>query len=312
MDRRVVGWVRMRGLSGALACALALAPGVRAQTTDGVPGGGVPADGVPMSGFYAGIGVNANLVVPTNQTMYSQGISNVLVSGTNTLAATGAAGGPTNPHPPTAATISPSAQLGYFQRLEQSRFLLGAKFTYNYIAATVTDNFLPVPQSGSFSIIGGTPVTSFTGNVLIRSYQITADHQFAFVPQVGYTFDRSYVYFGAGPSLTHTEAKLSGVVGFANINGAAGTSITGAPVTYSNSQWLIGATLAAGATYFLTPSWFVDFGYTFTITDLWNATYASNFANSAIPGYTTTGVLSGSYTGSLNTHTLMVSINRRF
>jgi opacity protein-like surface antigen len=265
--------------------------------------------GVPSSGFYAGVGVSANLVVPTNQTMFSQGVSNVLQGGA--LVATGAAGGPSNPRPPNASTISPSAQLGYFQRLTDSPWLLGGKFTYNYIAATTTDNFVAVPQSGSFSMVAGGPVTSFTGNVVIRSYQITADHQFAFVPHVGFTFDRSYIYAGAGPSLTHTEVKLNNVVGFANINGAAGTSITGAPTSYSNSQWLIGATFAAGAAYFLTPSWFVDFGYTYTITDLWNSTYASPFANTA-SGFNTAGILSGSYTGGLNTHAITVSINRRF
>lgn len=268
-----------------------------------------PDDGVPASGFYAGVGVSANLVVPTNQTMFSQGISNVFQGGT--LAATGAAGGPTNPRPPNASTISPSAQLGYFQRLSESRWLMGGKFTYNYIAATTTDHFVAVPQSGSFALVGGGPITSFTGNVVIRSYQITADHQFAFVPHVGVTFDRSYVYAGVGPSLTHTAVKLNNVVGFANINGAAGTSITGAPTSYSSSQWLIGATFAAGATYFLTPSWFIDFGYAFTLTDLWNTTYASGFTNTT-SGFNTAGILSGSYTGGLNTHALTVSINRRF
>ena len=267
------------------------------------------AGGMPASGFYAGAGVSANLMVPTNQSMYSQGISNIF-QGT-TLAATGAAGGPSNPRPPNAATISPSAQLGYFQKLDNSRWLLGGKFTYNYINATATDHFVAVPQSGSFALVGGGPITAFTGNVVIQSYQITADHQFAFVPQVGYTFDRSFVYFGAGPSLTHTEVKLNNVVGFANINGAAGTSITGAPTSYSSSQWLIGATFAAGATYFLTPSWFIDFGYSFTLTDLWNSTYASPFTNTA-SGFNTVGVLSGNYGGGLNTHTLTVSINRRF
>lgn len=265
--------------------------------------------GMPASGFYVGAGVSANLVVPTNQTMFSQGISNVFQTGT--LAATGAAGGPTNPHPPNASTISPSAQVGWFHKLGESRWMAGGKLTYNYIAATATDHFVAVPQSGSFSMVTGGPITSFTGNVVIRSYQITADHQFALVPHVGYTFDRSYLYVGAGPSLTRTEVKLNNVVGFANINGAAGTSITGAPTSYSSSQWLIGATLSAGATYFLTPSWFIDFGYAFTITDLWNTAYASAFANNT-GGFQTAGVLSGSYTGGLNTHALTVSINRRF
>lgn len=46
-----------------------------------------------------------------------------------------------------AATISPSAQLGYYQRLSDSRWLLGGKLTYNYIAATATNkaDLLPTP-----------------------------------------------------------------------------------------------------------------------------------------------------------------------
>ncbi|WP_421995839.1 outer membrane protein [Reyranella sp.] len=292
---------------------------IRALVIAGVMAGFCPSlvqaqeTGVPASGFYAGAGVSANLVVPTNQTIFSQGVSNVFQG--STLAAYGAAGGPTNPRPPTAATISPSAQLGYFQRLNESRWLLGGKLTYNYIAATATDHYVAVPQIGSFTQVPGGPITAFTGNVVVRSYQITADHQIALVPYVGYTFDRSYVYFGAGPSLTHTDVKLSHVVGYADINGAVGTNITGAPATYSSEQWLIGATFAVGATYFLTPSWFVDFGYAFTITDLWNPTYSSPFSNDPMAAgvtYQTSGVLSGSYTGGLNTHALTVSINRRF
>lgn len=263
---------------------------------------------VPDSGFYVGAGASANLVVPTSQTIFAQGISNVSQGGVP--AASGAAGGPTSPNVPMASTVSPSAQLGYFQRLSDSRWLLGGKLTYNYIAATATDNFVLVPQSGSFALVGGGPVTSFTGNLLVRSYQITADHQFALVPYVGYAFDRGYVYLGGGPSLTRTEIKLSGVVGFASINGTT-NNITGAPTTYASSQWLVGGTFAGGATYFLTSSWFVDIGYAFTLTDLWNTSFASPFANTAA-GFTTAGIVSGNYTGGLNSHALTVSINRRF
>ena len=88
-------------------------------------------------------------------------------------------------------------------------------------------------------------------------------------------------------------------------------SITGTPTNYTSTQWLIGATFAAGATYYLSSSWFLDFGYSFTLTDLWNQTYASPFSNTW-NGFTTSGILSGSYTGNVNTHALTLSINRRF
>jgi hypothetical protein len=325
MRTRLSGWTDAGAITLVVLGAVAGAAPSMAQTS--VPAEALPSDGVPYSGFFTGIGVNGNVVVPTSQTIFAQGISNVTQGGVQ--AASGAAGGPTSPKPPVAATISPSAQLGYFQRFSESSWLWGGKFSYNYLAATATDNFVHVPQFGSFALTGGGPVTAFTGpqfgsfaltgggpvtaftgNVVIQAYQVTADHQLALVPFFGHTFDRSFVYFGAGPSLTHTETKLSGTVGFADINGVH-TNITGAPATYTNTQWLIGATLAVGATYFLTPSWFFDIGYSFTITDLWNNSFSSPFSNTSA-GYTTTGVISGSYAGGLNTHALMVAINRRF
>lgn len=220
---------------------------------------GAPEGGVPDSGFYAGLGVNANLVVPTRQAMYSQGVSQVFQGGAP--AAQGAAGGPSNPDMPVGGSISPSAQLGYFQRLPESRWLLGSEFSYNDMNATSTGKFTLAPQRESFTQSNGV-TTPFTGNVAMRSYQVTADHQFALLPYVGYTFDKSYVYLGAGPSLARVEAKMNNTVGFASINGVT-NSITGSPTNYSNAQWLL-------------------------------------------------GVLSGTYSGAVNTHSILVSVNRRF
>lgn len=263
---------------------------------------------VPDSAFYAGIGVSANLLAATNQTMFAQGISNVTQGGV--LAAYGAAGGPTNPRVPVSASVSPSAQVGWFSKLAEGPWMMGARLSYNYIGAKSSDDFLLVPQVGSYTLTGSGTLTGFTGNVFIRSYQISVDHQFALVPYAGYAFERSTLYFGVGPSLTRAQVTLADTVGFARINGVT-QSITGTPTNYTSTQWLIGATFAAGATYYLSSSWFLDFGYSFTLTDLWNQTYASPFSNTW-NGFTTSGILSGSYTGNVNTHALTLSINRRF
>jgi opacity protein-like surface antigen len=286
------------------AMAFAAASTVHAQSADAPASMAV----MPANGFFAGVGVNGNLVSPSSQSMYSQGISRVYTAGT--LVANGAAGGPTNPNAPMTSSISPSAQLGYFQKFSDSPWMWGAKFNYNYINATSTANFVLVPQIGSFRSATTGVVTPFTGNVVIQSYQVTVNHQLGFVPFVGYSFDRSYIYGGIGPSLTQVDAKLNNTVGFASIGGVS-NSITGTPTSYSSSQWLIGATFAVGATYFLTPSWFLDLGYAFTLTDFFNNTYSSPFTNTS-SGSTTVGVLSGSYTGGVITHAITVSINRRF
>jgi len=53
------------------------------------------------------------------------------------------------------------------------------------------------------------------------------------------------------------EGSLNNAVGFATINGNL-TDISGAPRTFSSSDWRSGAAATAGVTYFLTPSWYLD------------------------------------------------------
>jgi len=56
--------------------------------------------------------------------------------------------------------ISLAIQAGYFQKLKDSDYLLGVKFSYGYLGGTTaTNNFIRVPQYGSYS--NGTP---FAGN----------------------------------------------------------------------------------------------------------------------------------------------------
>ena len=47
------------------------------------------------------------------------------------------------------------------------------------------------------------------------------------------------------------------------------------------------------------------------LADLWNNSFSSPFSNTTL-GYTTSGTLSGSYAGGLNTHSLVVALNWRF
>src|SRR5665647_1667119 len=111
------------------------------------------------------------------------------------------------------------------------------------------------------------------------SYQTRNKHQLVLVPFIGRSIEKCFVYIGAGPTLSQVETNLNGVIGFADINGTR-TDVSGKPINFSSSSWVFGGAAVVGATYFINTSWFLDFGYTFTITGNQTGNYSSPFANS--------------------------------
>ena len=73
--------------------------------------------------------------------------------------------------------------------------------------------------------------------------------------------------------------------------------------------------LQAGATYFLDASWFLDFNYTFAMTQQFSNTYSASFTNSFMLNtktYTTSGVANLLVTDRLTTQTVGISLNNAF
>ncbi len=223
------------------------------------------------------------------------------------MVASGQAGGPTDATLGGQTGFSPTVQAGYYQHLAGSDWLWGVKLSYRSLGMTSTDHNVIVPQVGSFT--SATPDT-FTGNVVVRSFQNTINHQINFIPFIGRSFERSSFYVGAGPSLTQTRTSLNGVIGFADLNGVH-SNITGTPSNFSSTQWSLGGTATAGMTYFLDRSWFVDLSYAYSMTENRTENWSGPFASSS-QGYSDVGILSGNYSGRVITQTFQVSINRAF
>jgi hypothetical protein len=223
------------------------------------------------------------------------------------LVAFGSAGGPADPYFDAQSTLAPVGQLGYFQHFTNSKWLWGAKFSYSLVGATSTTNDVVVPQVGSFT--SSTPDT-FTGNVVIGSYQTSIGQQMALIPFLGHSFEKGSVYLGAGPSLSQTQTKLDGVIGFAAINGEH-VNITGTPSSFSSKTWVYGGAAVVGATYFFDPTWFLDFSYTYAMTKAKKQNFSGPFM-SATDGYTDIGILSGNYSGNVITQSVAISINKAF
>jgi hypothetical protein len=271
-----------------------------AQSTNSFPG-----DSVPNAALFIGLGGSYNSVHFSDQNIYAQGVSVVTLGGT--LVAFGSAGGPADPYSNTQSTFAPTAQAGFFQHFAGSKWLWGAKFSYSYLGATATNQSVIIPQVGSFT--SATPDT-FTGNVVVRSYQTSINHQMALMPLIGRSFEKSFVYFGAGPSLSQTQSKLNGVIGFADINGVH-TNITGTPSNFSSSPWVYGGAAVIGATYFFDASWFLDLSYSYGMTKVQTTSFAGPFT-STTSGYVDSGILSGHYSGRVIAQSLTISINKAF
>jgi hypothetical protein len=260
---------------------------------------------MPRTALFIGLGGSYNSVEFGNRGIYAQGVSNVYQNGA--LVAFGSAGGPVDVPDDTQSTFAPTAHVGYFRHFTDSRWLWGAKFSYSYLGVSATKENIAVPQVGSFTSANS---SSFGGNVVVRSYETTLDQHMTLMPFIGRSFERSFIYFGAGPSLAQTQSKLNGVIGFADINGMH-TNITGTPTHFSSSPWVYGGAATVGATYFFDRSWFLDVSYAYAMTKRQASNFSGPFA-STTDGYTDTGILSGSYAGREITQSFTVTINKAF
>jgi hypothetical protein len=270
---------------------------------------GSEATGVPKSAFYVGVGGSATFADFGTQSIYNKGISNVF-NGGGVQTATGTADGPPiRPAFGTTAGFSPVFQLGYFRRFGESNFLWGTKFSYSYLGNNSTQQNLIIPQFGS-STAGGS--STFDGYSVTGGYTVGVYHQMSFTPFVGYALEKSFFYAGVGPSLSQVKTTLNNVVGYATIAGAL-TNISGTPQNFSTTSWVLGAAATVGVTYFLSPSWFVDFNYAFAAPNAQTIMSTSSFVNPGTGGGNSyTGTLIGVYTGNVVTHAIGITLNRAF
>lgn len=263
---------------------------------------------VPFEALFLGLGGSYGSTSFNDPYLYAQGVSEISQDGVPV--AVGAAGGSTYPSLGSDGTLAPIVQFGGFRHFADSNWLWGAKFSYAYLDASSNVANIPVPQSGSFKNLTDDPATGFSGNVVVHSYESRITHQMSFVPFIGRSFEKLFVYAGAGPTLSQVETNLDGVIGFAAINGTH-ENITGTPSNFSSSEWVFGGAATIGVTYFLDTSWFVDINYTYARTASYGSSFSAPFSSST-DGYDDVGILSGNYSGSVTTQAVAISINRAF
>jgi hypothetical protein len=269
-----------------------------------------PGSDVPRSAFFVGLGGSYNSLNFGTQSVYAVGTSNVYQNGI--LASTGSAAGPASIYMESQSNLGFAVQGGYFQNFSGSNWLWGAKFAYSYLGTTSTVRNALLPQSGSFTPTATNIPVSFTGNAVVSSYQTSIIQQVSFIPFIGRSFEKGFVYLGAGPTLSQIRTKLNGLVGFADITGTP-SDISGAPVDFSSSSWVYGGAAVVGATYFFSPSLFLDVSYTAGITSNQVGNYSSPFYNpSSTNGSVTIGTLVGTSSGRVITQAVTATLNMAF
>jgi opacity protein-like surface antigen len=291
-----------------LAIACAVASGEAAKVSAQSCGSDSACDSnVPWSLFFVGAGAGLGVVASDQQSVFNEGISNA----TGPVSVTGTALGP--PVTPTLAAKAdcvPLVQLGYFQHFGESDWLWGVKYAYSYQDKTLAEGNLVIPQMGTTS---NPAIPTFTGFSVTRSYDVFIDHQMALVPFVGRSFRNGFVYAGAGPSLSRVGASLNDVVGFADIPTLGGlVDVSGLPQSDAQTQWAFGVAATVGATYFITPSCFLDLSYSFSHPFPRQFHVEGTFHNDAFSPIVLTGTLIGDYTAKVNTHSITVSLNFGF
>ncbi|NNM60173.1 MAG: outer membrane beta-barrel protein [Legionellales bacterium] len=261
---------------------------------------------IAQSGFFLGLGGSYNSV-NVSQSMNGTGISNIY-SG-STLVAYGDAIGPMAPYNDTQSTFAPEAQIGYFSHFNDSDYMWGVKYFYQYLGATSTSGNIDAPQTGTFTEVGS-PSSTFTGNADAESTQLKTTNEMALMPFIGHSFKHSFVYLGAGPALFETQTKLNDLHCFADINGSH-SDIGGAPINFSNDQWVWGGAAQIGLTYFLDPTWFVDFNYTYARSVDYDTNDSAAFA-STFSGYNNSGTVDIVASQHTTVQTFAISINKVF
>ena len=267
---------------------------------------------VPQSAFFGGLGGGWSSGSFGHQDVYGKGTSYSPPYGINT-AQIGSAAGSTGLELDSQSALSPVIQAGYFQHFSDSLWMRGGKFSYSYLGIGSANSQQQIPQAGGFTENGD--YTAFTGNYLVQSYRQTINQQISLIPLIGRSFERSYVYFGIGPTAVQTKTLIENITGFESA-AVIPTTPTGIGLgeKYSTNQWLFGGVAMLGATYFIEPTWFMDFSYTYSMTGTKTSSWGGPWTDTDIARtyVSRTGTNTGTSSGSVNIQALMITINKVF
>ncbi|MFT4058716.1 MAG: hypothetical protein QM652_04115 [Legionella sp.] len=150
--------------------------------------------------------------------------------------------------------FSPEVQTGYFQRLNQSNWLLGIEFLYQYSRIKKTS----YNRGTRLNLINAAANTS---DVLqSNGLQLKVNDELILPVFIGRFFKQSFLYLGGGPSVFKTRYKAY------SSSDTLSAYYIGDLDGFSRSRWLWGGAVQTGYAYYLSSSWFIKINYTYSVT----------------------------------------------
>ncbi|WP_019218316.1 outer membrane protein [Legionella tunisiensis] len=199
--------------------------------------------------------------------------------------------------------FAPEGQLGYFQHFNGSQWLWGIEFLYQYSRAKIISYNRFQEPGTSINFIN--PSVNVTDEISISSIQTRVNDELMLPLFIGRSFINSFIYLGVGPSFFRTkhivDASSDTVSGFyaGNING------------FSNTKWVWGGAVQTGMAFYLNPTWFLKFNYSYAITDRYKANNSLSFSPE-VNGGLNGGTVSFNTSQRLVAQEVAVSINKVF
>ncbi len=227
---------------------------------------------MPRSGFFAGLGGSYNSVYP-NQAINGSLVANYYADGAlatiaeNTL--------PSFSTPPIMTTFAPVVQIGYFKQFADSHWFWGAKLLYQYLNLKSSNKFSD--SNSFFSGVGfpGAPTQPIA--LLSQNASIEINHEFIFMPLMGYSFKNNQIYFGIGPALFESKSTLSQSMEYLTFAATLQDDIVFNKA--SNKNWMWGGAFQVGVTHYFNPEWFVDLNYLYGATKTYDYNDRPAFAS---------------------------------
>jgi opacity protein-like surface antigen len=195
--------------------------------------------------------------------------------------------------------FSPEVQVGYFQTLNQSAWLYGIEFLYQYSRIKKT------------SINHGTRLelinlpTNTVDELQSTGVRIKVDDELVLPVFIGHTFKNSFLYVGGGPSVF--KIRYTQFPSTDELSGDYVGSING----FSNSQWIWGGAVQTGFAYYLAPTWFIKINYTYSVSGKNTMYRTRTFAPDVNDGLNE-GVVAFKTSYRLNAYEAAISLNKVF
>ncbi len=260
-------------------------------------------------GLFLGLGASYNSIHLT-QNSWGKGVGNITTNtGSNS---NGVAEGTGAPFENNSQSLAPEIQIGYVKHFaNHQNYLYGFKFSYQYLNSNATNPNLYIPQVGT--ITSQTGVTSpLYGWVNVDAVEVTTTHQFNLLGFIGETLGNKYFYFGVGPTLTNLTSRNYYSIGYAQFEGAT-VNVTGL-ISYSTpSLWLLGGAAQLGMTYYISPTWFIDASYTYSISASTTVNHQQSYAYTSSLGstiYNSSGMLFTKNTLRIKNQTIGITLNK--